>query len=340
RKNLRLEEKKKEEKQRLKEQRIKEEEARAIEEEQERQIALKKAEEKKQLAIEKVERAKLEAEKARLLKQEEERRLWERNSAKEKEALKKQRIKIFLVSSLVSIVVLALIITLITTIQNRNRQETLEAESLYERLSLPYGKFVSYFFVFNDSEIIEIQALPGRKIKTPDNSDRARDYMVSTWSTEAPEPERFHSIRIPESFTSDDAVHTALPGEEIKMGTTKRVYYASLDPVPHRIRFDGNGVKGFEREVELPYSSQYTIPNFPGPEPDGMEFLGWSSSKTGDPENAYYPGETIIMPANDITMYALWRPTEGISIHPILYLLTVPGQFVLIIVVVFFTSNI
>lgn len=337
REKQRLKKIKEEEERRLEEQRIREAEAQAIKEEEERQIALEKAEKEKRAREKK--KAKEKAEQARIAREKEEEELRKQRIYEEKIALEKRKKLIFTVAIIV--ISIALIFILINRIQNRTRSESMDVETLDERLTQPYGKFISYFFVYNDSEVIEIQALPGRKIKTPDNSDRNKDYLVSNWSTDFSIKEKFPAIQIPESYYLDDEnVVSALPGEEIQMGTTRKIFFADLEPVPHRIRFDGNGIKGFEREFELPYSSQYEIPEFFGPIPKDLEFLGWSSSKTGDPQKAYLPGETIIMPANDITMYALWKPKDGVSISPILYVLTAPGQFILIFVTILITSNI
>lgn len=160
------------------------------------------------------------------------------------------------------------------------------------------------------------------------------------WSTELPETDLFPLGIIPSSLTvAKERFETALPGDKIRASTTNRVYFPVVERVNYLIKFNGNGVKGLKKEVEVPYSSTYVIPHPTGSIPDGLEFLGWSSHKTGNPKTAYQPGQSITMPAADFNLYALWDYDSSSIIYSILVIATVIG-IGLISIIISVTSNI
>lgn len=316
------------------------EKERAIKEALDRQIALAKAEKEKQekekkqaekkeqqLLFEKQEQEENERQE-RLADQEWQEKLRKSRIAAKQNAIERRK-KIFTGIAVIFIIIIGINFFR----QNRTRYESLDGTTFQEKITQPHDKFISYFFIFNDTDIRHVRALPNRNIKVPENSEHNDKYLVSLWSTEIAESGTFSLKSISSSLpVTDEGVQTALPGEKIRMSTTNRVYFPILEPAIRHIVFNGNGVKGLKKEVEVPYSSQFQIPNPIGPTPEGLEFLGWSSSKTGNPKTAYQPGQFITMPATDFNLYALWASDNPVLINPTLATITFPGLFLTIII--------
>ena len=88
--------------------------------------------------------------------------------------------------------------------------------------------------------------------------------------------------------------------KEVENVTVKKLY---------TISFDANGGSG-SMDVETAVSGNYTLPECGFDAPQGLQFVGWATSKSGE-----VISDTTITVTEDTTLYAVWGINYGVTVN-------------------------
>jgi uncharacterized repeat protein (TIGR02543 family) len=108
----------------------------------------------------------------------------------------------------------------------------------------------------------------------------------------------------------DGSGDSYIPGSTFVMPDEDVVLYAQWDTASANVIYHDR-IWIFRREAGQP-SNNYTVINNT-PTRAGYIFRGWATSESGAP--SYYPGQTFVMPENDVNLYAVWGNPGNATVH-------------------------
>ena len=130
----------------------------------------------------------------------------------------------------------------------------------------------------------------GKEVTLPDDSDLTKTgYSLEGWTTNSAAETKEYD-----------------PGATYTMGAADTTLYAVWSAIDYTLTYDEKGGTETLVDVDANYEEEITLPDSSDLTKTGYVLLGWATNSEAT-EQEYSPGGTYVMPADDITLYAVWR---------------------------------